>query len=201
MTVNVKAEAGEVPRFYLSPAVPPDRMLANMRSAIGRGLPQIARCKPHGLTLSIAGGGPSLADTFREMEGYIAAINGSLAFLLSHEIKENASYACGIMDAGAHIADMIVADPRVRYYVASICDRSVFDKLAGCDVRLWHVTPESTRDADGVKAILDEGYPNHWHAIGAELSRKLERTGILGRLHADKPDQAKAALAFEALEI
>ena len=141
-------------------------MLSNMRSALARGLPDVAPCRPHGHMLSVAGGGPSLADTYHDMSGFICAVNGSLAWLLDHPIKTGASYACGVLDAGAHIADMVVADRKVRYYVASICDPSVFDKLEGCDVRLWHVTPNSTEVPDQLEALLDELRPGIWHAIG-----------------------------------
>lgn len=157
----------------LSPAVSPEKMLANMRSSIARGLPQVTPCKPHGLVMSVAGGGPSLADTYRDLDGYICAVNGSLKFLLDREIKEGASYACGIMDAGDHMADMIVANPKVRYYVASICDPTVFEKLKDCDVRLWHVTPDSTEDPEGVKAALDDSYPGRWCTVGGGTTMGL----------------------------
>lgn len=165
---------GEVAaRFHLTPAVSAERMIANMRSALSRGLPEVTPCKPHGLTLSVAGGGPSLLDTYQELDGVIAGVNGSLAFLLSHEIKDGASYVCGIMDAGEHIADMIVADPNVRYYVASVVDPKVFDKLSGCDVRLWHVSPESTSDPDGVESVLNEFRSDGWRAIGGGCTMGL----------------------------
>lgn len=159
--------------YKLTPAVSSERMLANMRSAINRGLLQAAPCRAHGLTLSVAGGGPSLADTYQDLDGWICAVNGSLRFLLEREIKPGASYACGIMDAGAHIADVIVADPKVRYYVASICDPAVLDKLKDCDVRLWHISPDSTEDPDGVKAVLNEAYPDQWRAIGGGCTMGL----------------------------
>ena len=167
-------EVGEnISHFHLSPAVPAAKMLENMRAAIARKLPEATACKPHGLTLSVAAGGPSLADTYQELDGYIAAVNGSLAFLMDREKKPDASYCCGIMDAGEHIADMIVADSQVRYYVASICDPAVFDKLKECDVRLWHISPESTEDPAGVTAVLNEAYPDHWHAIGGGCTMGL----------------------------
>lgn len=166
-------EAGSDARFFLAPAVSSDQMLANMRSSLQRGLQEVTACKPHKLTLSVAGGGPSLQDTYPELDGVIAGVNGSLRFLLEREIKEGASYICGIMDAGEHIADMIVADPRVRYYVASVCHPSVFDKLEGCDVRLWHISPESTEDPEGVEAILNEYHPNGWQAIGGGCTMGL----------------------------
>lgn len=166
--------AGETfPRAYLSPDVPAAKMLDNMRSAIARGLPQVIPCKPHGHLMSIAGGGPSLADTYEQMSGFVCAVNGSLKWLLDHDIMPGASYACGVMDAGAHIADGLIADPRVRYYVASICDPAVFDKLAGCDIRLWHVTPNSTEDPQGVTDVLNMAYAGNWHAISGGCTMGL----------------------------
>lgn len=121
----------------INPATPPGRMLSNMRSALSRGLPEVVGCRPHGHILSVAGGGPSLADTKDRLTGIIAAINGSLGYLTEHGILP---HVCGILDPGAHMPDVITADRRVRYYVASICDPGVFDKLKDCDVRLWHPT-------------------------------------------------------------
>jgi hypothetical protein len=174
LDTTTEDNAGEtISRVYLSPAVSAEKMLANMRSALARGLPEVTPCKPHRLTLSIAGGGPSLADTYKDMQGYIAAVNGSLRWLLDHETNGNASYACGVMDAGAHMADMIVAHPNVRYYVASVCDPSVFDKLKDCDVRLWHVTPNSTEDPTGVEALLNAERKGNWHAVAGGCTMGL----------------------------
>jgi hypothetical protein len=157
----------------LTPAVPAERMLANMRSATKRGLPPVTLCRAHGLTLSVAGGGPSLADTYQDLDGWVCAVNGSLRWLLQAGVNPSLSYACGIMDAGEHIADMIEPDPKVRYYVASICDPSVFDKLKGFDVRLWHVSPDSTEAPDGVEEILNEAYPSGWFTIGGGCTMGL----------------------------
>jgi len=154
---------GGIPSLaYISPAVPAERMLANMRSSIGRGLPMAIPCKPHNYLLSVAAGGPSLADTYTDLTGVIATANGSLGWLKSKGVQP---HLCAIMDAGSHIADMIAVDPRVRYYVASICDPAVFDKLSGCDVQIWHVTPDSIEDPMGAVEILDSAY-RQWHAIG-----------------------------------
>jgi hypothetical protein len=162
---------GSLPDF--TPAVSAERMLANMRSATARNLPIVEPCRAHGLALSIAGGGPSLADTYQDLDGWVCAVNGSLRWLLERGVNPSLSYACGIMDAGDHIAEMIAVDPRVRYYVASICDPSVFDKLKDCDVRLWHVSPDSTEDPDGVQATLNEAYPFGWFTIGGGCTMGL----------------------------
>ena len=163
--------AGEIiSRAYLTPAVPAAQMLANMRSAIARGLPQVTPCKAHGMLLSIAGGGPSLADTYTDLTGFTGAVNGSLKWLLDKGVIPN---ACAVMDAGAHIADGLVAHPNVRYYVASVCDPAVFDKLADCDVRLWHVTPSSTADHVAVAELLDEACGSNWNTIGGGCTMGL----------------------------
>lgn len=154
----------------LTPAVAIDKIKDNIRSAIARGLPLATVCKPHSMSLSVAAGGPSLAQSYLYLSGAVAAVNGSLAWLRGHGVKP---HFCGICDAGPHIADMIEVDLGVRYYVASSCDPAVFDKLAGCDVRLWHLTPDSTEDPEGVKAIYDAAYPEHWHAIGGGCTMGL----------------------------
>jgi len=121
----------------LEPAVSPATMLEHMRSALSRGLPKVRPCKPHGHKMCVLAGGPSLADTVVHREGYLAAVNGSLRWLLERDIVPN---ACGILDPGAHMADMIEVHRDVTYFVASICHQAVFDKLieARCHVVLWH---------------------------------------------------------------
>lgn len=153
-------EPGAFPRLELEPAVPASRMLGNMRSALARGLPELRLCKRHGHVMHVAGGGPSLADTAPELGNYIAAVNGSLGYLLSRGMVPN---ACGVLDPGAHMADIVAADRRVRYYVASLCDPAVFDKLlsAGCHVTLWH--PSGT---PGAEDLLKETQPDTWLMIG-----------------------------------
>lgn len=164
-------EEGEpISLFHLTPAVPVEKILDNMRSSIRRNLPLATVCKPHKMLMAVAGGGPSLADTYKQLNGYAVAVNGSMGWLLGQAVT---TPACGICDPGAHIADMIVALPRVRYYVASTCDPSVFDKLRGCDVHLWHITPNSTADPKTATAILNEAYPDHWHAIGGGCTMGL----------------------------
>jgi hypothetical protein len=143
-------------RIELRPPVSPQEMLENMRSAIARGLPEIRQCKPHSGTLAIAAGGPSLRDTWRDLEGYIAAGNGALGYLIEQGIVP---HFCAVMDANAHMADVVVADKRVKYLLASNCHPDLFDKLlnAGCDVRLWHPTPDNVGAREEDFAPLPRG--------------------------------------------
>ena len=153
--------------FYLTPSVPAEKMLANMRVNIARGLPEVKMCHPHSMSMSIAGGGPSLADTHQDLCGWVCAINGSLQYLIDQGLRDGVSYACGVCDAGAHIADLVPAHPAVRYYIASVCDPSLLDKLvsAGCDVIIWHITPGSMEDEKGAEELLNLEY-DEWIAVG-----------------------------------
>lgn len=147
--------------FTLVPAFKPETLREQMRSAVARGLPNVSTCGAHEHTLAVAAGGPSLTDTYKELKGYVAAVNGSLAWLLDKGIVPN---ACGVCDPGAHMADIIEPHKDVTYYLASMVHPSVFDKLiaAGCYVVLWHVAP-----LEGIDQLLNELYPKKdWLQIG-----------------------------------
>lgn len=173
-SLTTEAEGGgDSPLYYLTPATPPEKMLENMRVNIARGLPDVTAYRKHDLVMSIAGGGPSLADTYRDLEGWVCTINGSLQWVLDN-VEGDHSIACGVCDAGEHIKDMVPAVPGVRYYVASVCDPGLFDKLigAGCEVWLWHVSPNSTEDAEGVERLLSLEY-DEWLAVGGGCTMGL----------------------------
>lgn len=138
MTITMRT-AGNC-RPHLTPSVSAEKMLDNMRVNLARGLKSLAVCRPHPTLMSVAAGGPSLDDTCKDLSGYIVAVNGSLKFLLDRGVIP---HACAVLDPSDHIAAGLVADSRVRYYIASICDPSVFDKLKDCDVTIWHPTPDS----------------------------------------------------------
>ena len=142
-------------RFTLVPVHKPDELHANIRSATARDLPKVSLCSPHDLELSIVGGGPSLEDTYKNLTGYVVAVNGSLAFLLDHGIVPQ---MCGVCDPSPHMADIIAADPRVTYFVATCVHPSVFDKLldAGCLVYRWHCS-----SIPGGEELLDEIEPDY----------------------------------------
>lgn len=151
-------QPGQWPRLELTPAVPAVDQLGHARLALELGLPEIRPCKPHGHRLEVAAGGPSLADTMGAFQGYVAAVNGSLGYLLEQGILPN---ACGVLDPGQHMADVVVADRRVRYYVASTCHPDVFEKLKDCHVTLWHPS-----GLPGLEDLLQEHQPETWFMLG-----------------------------------
>lgn len=162
MTVTQTAAGESFPRRIMHgparPTVPAGVMIENTRSALGRGLPEVKWCKPHGHVLSVAGGGPSLDETHKNLTGYVAAINGSLSFLMEKGIVPN---ACGVLDANPHIAEMLVPHQDVTYFVASVCDPSVFDRLMSCHVVLWHPSSRALL----TEPVLDE-HGHDWLQIG-----------------------------------
>jgi len=165
----------------LKPGISPDRMVENIRSALKRGLRELPACKPHGESLAVAAGGPSLSDTYGilQNQGHIAAVNGSLKFLLDRGIVPE---FCGVLDASPHMADVVVADSRVRYLVASNCDPSLFDILlnAGCRVWIWHPTPASIGTGDGAR-LLQEAKPENWLMVagGCTIGLRWVNLGYL----------------------
>jgi hypothetical protein len=159
--------------FILKPTHTPETLLEHVRSAVSRGLPEVKECQAHGEILSIAGGGPSLEDTYDRLEGYIAAVNGSLAYLLARDVVPN---MCGVCDPSAHMADVIEAHPDVAYFLASCVHPSVFDKLKDCRVYLWHLHP-----IDGLDALLKELYPQGWLQVpgGCTMGLRWVNLGYL----------------------
>lgn len=142
-------------RFTLVPAIKPEQLHENIRSSVARNLPIVRRCEAHDFDLSVAGGGPSLEDTYKDLTGYVASINGSLPYLLSKNIVPQ---MCGVCDPSPHMVDIVEADPRVTYFVASCVHPSVYDKLlgAGCTVYRWN-----SSSIPGGEELLGEIEPDY----------------------------------------
>lgn len=159
-TVGVGSDYEPTPfNFALVPTHKPEQLLDNVRYAMTLGLPEVKQCAAHDQILSIAGGGPSLEDTWQDLTGFVAAVNGSLAYLIEKGVTPQ---MCGVCDPSEHMADIVKAVPGVTYFVASCVHPKVFDKLiaAGCTVYLWHLHP-----IDGLDELLGQYYPDGWVQI------------------------------------
>lgn len=153
------------PVFTPSLAVDTDVYTRNVRSALDRGLPEIVPCTPHNHVLSIAGGGPSIANTYQQLDGYVVGINGSLQWLADKGVR---TFACGLLDPRPRIADNLLVDKNVRYFVSTTCAPEVFDKLEGCAVTTF--TPSGIPE---VEETLRERKPNDWLTIGGGATMGL----------------------------
>jgi hypothetical protein len=138
-------------------------MRRNMEYALSLGLKPVHRCAPHDLVMVIAGGGPSLQDTYTKLrkpgpKTRVNAVNGSHDWLIDKGIVP---YSCALMDPAPHLADRIAPHRDVMYFVSSTCDRSVFDRLSGYHVRLWHASGQVPDE----QQILSRHFPD-WLMIG-----------------------------------
>lgn len=159
------AGAGLLSHFPVTPATPDDVMLANARAALKRRLPVIRPCESHDRVLSIAAGGPSLADTWQDMSGVVVAVNGSLGFLMERGVRP---WGCGVMDPGPQMNDIVPRVEGVHYFIASVCDPSLFDHLQGLDVGVWH-----PGGAPGLRELLDEERGANWTMVSGASTMGL----------------------------
>ena len=166
-------------RFQLVPETPNEVFLEHVKVNIKRGLPQAGQFKAHGRKLAVASGGPSLEDTYRELDGDIAAVNGSLGFLMDRGIKP---WACGVLDAGAHMVGVVPRVEGVWYFLASTCHPKLFEHLEGCNIVMWHPSGvEGIMDVDGVNFAIGGGVTMglRWIHLGYALGyREFDLHGL-----------------------
>ncbi len=198
-------DAGVVSRiltqFPVGNAASDEMMCENVRSAMSRGLPEVGPAKAHDRVMSIAAGGPSLADTWQEVEGIVVTINASLGFLLDKGVTP---WACGIFDPRPHVADLIEPHKDVFFFLGATCHPRVFDKLKGCKIVLWHPLGPSMKAAAGAKYFIDGGSTMglRWLTLGHFMGfRKFHCHGLDSSFRGDKthayPDYRDGMEAME----
>ena len=113
-----------------------DETERNMTATIARGYtPLMEHFERYSGTLSLCGSGPSLAAKLHELTGDVLACNGAIGFLLDRGIVPRHAM---LWDAAPIVAEFAVPHPDITYFVASRCHPSVFERLAGCKVVVWH---------------------------------------------------------------
>lgn len=85
--------------------------------------------------VTIVGAGPSLANTYKGINGDVIACNSAHDFLIAQGIVPK--YAL-IWDANPVMETMVKPHHGVKYLIASRCHESVFKRLEGYDVTVWH---------------------------------------------------------------
>lgn len=100
-------------------------------------------CPPHERTVSICGFGPSLSDTWEQIDGDVWACNGAHNWLIDKGVIPKYGM---FWDASSDIAKFIQPHRDVTYLVASRCHRDVFAALEGCNVYVWHAQGDSMLD-------------------------------------------------------
>lgn len=127
-----------IPDFDIHIPVNDETCRAQISANISRNLPEAV---PKGLRrkLSIIANGPSARDAnLVNLSGKTLALNGGIKLFLDQGLSPNYWACC---DPQPLVADFLPDNPPAdtTYLVASKCHSSIFDKLKGNDVRLWHL--------------------------------------------------------------
>lgn len=123
------------------------------------GLGLLKENPPHDRTAIIAGFGPSLAATWRDIaiaSGDVFTVSGAHKFLIDRGIVPKVHVDC---DPRLHKSKQLgEPHPAVSYWLASCVHPTFVERLADYDVSLWHLwNSAATEDA------LD---PGEWAAVG-----------------------------------
>lgn len=161
-----------------------DRLLANIASAITRGLPQIWPGPMRPDRVCLVGGGPSLDDTEEELRDLVFAgakvvtLNGAYHWCLAHNIRPSAQV---VMDARASNARFVEpAIPKCIYYLASQCAPETFDACAGREhVGIVHMVNNVEGPA---KELLDKHYLGRWTAVAGGTTVGMRTLVLLWQL-------------------
>lgn len=86
-------------------------------------------------TASLVGSGPSIQETYKELQGDVCAINQAVGFLIEKGVIPKFAM---LWDAADIVSNFAVPHPDVTYLVASRCHPSVFERLKDCKVIVWH---------------------------------------------------------------
>ena len=123
-----------------------EKVAANIRSALARGLPEIGEADAHDGHAVLVGGGPSLKNSLGEIRWRaglgqkVFALNGAARYLHEQGIRVDCQV---ILDARPANAQFILDKP---CFLASHCDPSVFD-AAGANATVYHVNTEGIVEA------------------------------------------------------
>lgn len=127
------------------PVVDAQTIQAQIEANLGLGLPE-ADAEPI-KRLTIVANGPSAAHA--PLDGPTLALNGALSLFTRQGLWPTYWAAC---DPQALVADFVDSAPvETTYLVASKCHPSVFARLAGLDVRLWHIDDHDVQGRPAVK--------------------------------------------------
>lgn len=111
-------------------------MNVNVEATVARGYERInEHLDQYPGVVSICGSGPSLADTWQELSGDVAAINNAAPFLLQRGVVPKFHM---LWDAAEVVHEFAIPHPDIIYLVGARCHPKVFEKLKGCRVIVWH---------------------------------------------------------------
>jgi hypothetical protein len=148
------------------------QLLANIRSSIRRGHPQIRPCPPKPERICLVGSGPSLTETLPELRelyfdgAHVVTMNGAYHWCLEHNIRPSTQVVLDARPSNARFVQPAV--PRCRYLLASQCAPEVWDAVEGREhVWIFHASAGTTGP---IKEALDAYYHKQWLGIGGGVT-------------------------------
>lgn len=157
--------------------------------AMARGLPQFTRCINTAKEWAIIGGGPSINDhtrTIRKLQNRgvnIVSVNKSHDWLLEQGIVP---WGHVMLDPKEWVSGY-VTKPRkdVRYFVASQCHESVFDKLEGYPVFMWHAGQDFPEGPEPTSYLAQYWPHTPWYVVPGTTTVGLRATQLGHEMGAD----------------
>ena len=156
----------------------------NIRINIQRGLPQI---RPYdtqeGKVLNLVGGGSSLKE--EKVYGHlldtylrgtkVVTVNGSYKWCLDRDIKPSAQIVLDSREFNNRFVDPVIDE--CKYLISSQCHPSLFDKLEGKSVYIWHCAGDDSVD------LLEDVYGEDYFPVmggSTVITRAIHLLRMLG---------------------
>lgn len=155
-------------------------------------------------SVSFCGAGPSLADHLSEVASRpVFAVNSAHGYLLGQGIVPHWTM---IWDCAEVCADFAVPSRETKFLIGSRCHPRVFERLADCDVYVWHAAGDhnilaymeergmkeplvnggTTGVTRGIYLAYALGYRD-FHLFGADSSYREDATHVAGSLVYEQP--------------
>lgn len=161
---------------------------ANIRAAIGRGLPQVRGT--HAINparVCLVGGGPSLTETADELRAQaedgakLVGLNNAYSWLIEHDFRPSAYVQVDARPSNRRFLETHGKVPGCTYFLASHLDPLFFDLVSGWpNVYLFHaIAGDDQQEFD----ILNEYYFGRWQPIdggSTVLLRAIRLFSLLG---------------------
>lgn len=113
------------------------QMLAALEAAKANGWKQMVRQQHGEGVMSIACYGPSLMDTWRDLKRPIMSVSGAHDFLIERGVVPDFHVDC---DPREHKAALLTKPHKdVTYCMATVVHPSMWERLKGYNVQLWHL--------------------------------------------------------------
>ena len=163
-----------------------DQILANIRSSIRRGYPQVRPQSKNTDAVLLIGSGPTLNDPGildeikeRHFAGAkIVTMNGAYHWCLEHNLRPSTQIALDARPSNARFVTPAV--PRCRYLLASQCAPELWDAVEGRPyVWIFHA---STGATGPIKDLLDAYYLKRWYGVGGGVTVATRAISLLSAL-------------------